>query len=150
MKIAFGSDHAGYTIKQILISFIEEKGHEAIDVGAHSSESSDYPDYADKAASMILEGKVDQAILICGSGTGMSIVANKIPGIRCASCTDPYCAEMARRHNHANILSLRARNMDVNENLKIIDAWLTADTDSDERHTRRIEKIKAIERKYKT
>lgn len=144
MKIALASDHAGYEVRNQIIDFLKSAGHEVIDYGSQSPDSVDYPDYAIKGVRAVMEGKAHRAVLLCGTGIGMSIVANKFPGIRCAVCTDLYSADQARRHNDANVIALRARNIDPLINIQILHIWLSTPF-SGGRHKRRNEKIARLE-----
>jgi ribose 5-phosphate isomerase B len=144
MKIAIASDHAGYEEKEQLKPLLKELGIEFEDLGTVSSESVDYPDYARKVADEVASGHVDQGLLVCGSGTGMAIAANKVPGVRAAVAWNEDIARLAREHNDANILSLAARFTPFDELVKIVRAWFAASFDGG-RHTRRVEKIREIE-----
>lgn len=147
MKISIGSDHAGFELKEKMKKFIEELGHEYVDFGTNSNESVDYPDFALKVAESVASKESDRGILICGAGIGMSMAANKVPGIRAALCTDPEMARLSREHNNANILTFGARLMDEDTVKEIVRVFLTTDF-AEDRHLRRIDKIKEIERKY--
>lgn len=144
MKVVLASDHRGYQLKDSLKKFLEERGIEFLDVGTFSAESVDYPDFAMLAAEKVSHGDYDRGILICGSGIGMCVVANKFPGIRAAVCHDISAAEMSRRHNDSNMLSLGSDV--INEELarKILHVWLETKFEGG-RHLRRIRKISAIE-----
>ncbi len=144
MKIALASDHAGFELKETIKDFLTE--HEVIDFGTHSTESMDYPDTGFKAAEAIARGECERGILICGSGLGMSIVANKVKGIRAALCNSLKLARLSRQHNDANILVLQGRFISHNLAKKIIKAWLSTEFDGG-RHSNRINKIKKYERK---
>ena len=139
--IAIASDHGGYALKQELIARLKERGLEYRDFGTFSEESCDYPDFGEPAARAVVSGECDRGILICGTGIGMSITANKIKGVRCALCGDCYSAELTRRHNDANILALGARVVGEGLALKIVDTFLDTPFSGDERHLRRIRKI---------
>jgi len=145
MRIAVGCDHRGYEAKELIKSHLERAGHEVRDFGTNESKSCDYPDYAIPAARAVCQGDVDRGILICGSGIGMSITANKIPGIRAALCHDELTAQMSRKHNDANILCLPA--MLINDPLitRIVEIWLAAEFEGG-RHSRRVEKMMAAEK----
>lgn len=144
MIIAVASDHRGYEAKELVKSILHRKGHEVIDFGASESKSCDYPDYAVPAALAVARKEADRGILICGSGIGMSITANKVPGIRAALCHDELTAQMSRKHNDANILCLPS--MLINDPLvnRIVETWLTAEFEGG-RHLRRVEKMMAAE-----
>ncbi|MBN2843326.1 MAG: ribose 5-phosphate isomerase B [Sedimentisphaerales bacterium] len=144
MKIAIASDHRGYEAKELIKSLLKKTGHEVIDYGTSESKSCDYPDYALPACQAVASGEADNGILICGSGIGMSIVANKVKGIRAALCQDEMFVQTAREHNNANVLCLPA--MLVNDSLlnRIVDSWLNTPFQGG-RHERRVEKIIEIE-----
>lgn len=139
--IAIGSDHGGYALKQEIIKHLEERGMEYKDFGCYDEESCDYPVYARLVASEVAEGSCSRGILICGTGIGISIAANKVPGIRAALCTDCFCAEATRQHNDANILCLGGRVVGAGLALKIVDTFLDTPFSDEERHIRRIQMI---------
>lgn len=145
MKIAIGSDHAGYALKQAVEPLLRAGGHELIDVGTGSEESVDYPDFADRAARLVGEGEADRGVIVCGSGVGVSIVANKVDGVRAVNGHDPDEAEMARRHNDANVLTLAGRRLSPEQAAPIVERFLATDFEGG-RHARRVEKIGAVER----
>jgi len=147
MKISIGSDHAGFELKEKIKKYLVGLGHEYEDFGTNSTESVDYPDFALKVAESVAKKECDMGILICGSGLGMSMAANKIPGIRAALCSSPEMARLSREHNNANVLTIGARLTDENTAKEIVRVWLTTDFAGD-RHLRRINKIRDIERKY--
>lgn len=144
MRIALGADHAGYELKDNIRQHLQQLGIEVRDEGTTSAESVDYPDFARLVAYDVNQGRVDLGILVCGSGIGMAISANKVPGIRAASVNSEYEAQMCREHNNANVLALGARVLPAAQALKIVDAWLAARF-AGGRHQRRVEKIAAIE-----
>ena len=144
MKIALGNDHAAFELKQYLAEKITEAGHEVIDLGVNSTDSVDYPVYGAAAAREVAEGRADRAVLICGSGVGIGISANKVPGIRCVICSEPYSAEMSRRHNDANALAIGARVVGFDLAWMIVDTWLTAEFEGG-RHERRVNLIKDLD-----
>jgi ribose 5-phosphate isomerase B len=144
MKIALASDHAGYEEKERLKPVLDELGIQYEDLGTGSEESVDYPDYAHKVAEEVAQGRVEQGLLICGSGTGMAIAANKVPGVRAAVAWNEEIARLAREHNDANVLSLGARVTPAEELPGIVRAWFAAKFDQG-RHERRVQKIRAIE-----
>ena len=144
MKIAIASDHAGYQEKEQLKPLLDELGVTYEDFGTVSPESVDYPDYARKVAEEVASGHVDQGLLVCGSGTGMAIAANKVPGVRAAVAWSEDIARLAREHNDANVLSLAARFTPLDELRKIVRAWFAAGFDGG-RHARRVDKIREIE-----
>jgi ribose 5-phosphate isomerase B len=145
MKIALAADHAGYEEKEKLKKTLDELGVQYEDFGTVSTESVDYPDYARKVGEAVAHGEADQGLLVCGSGTGMAIAANKVPGVRAAVAWNEEIARLAREHNDANVLSLAARYTPADEIDKIIRAWFGAHFDGG-RHERRVEKITEIER----
>ncbi len=140
MKIAFASDHAGYNLKKELIAFIKELDHQALDFGTYSDEPVDYPDYAFPAAEAIAGGIADYGIIICGTGIGVNITANKVTGVRAALCTNEKMAELARQHNNANVLNLGARIIDLELAKKITQTFIEGEFLGG-RHMIRIEKI---------
>ena len=144
MHIALGTDHGGFCQKAEIAQYVEELGHTVEDMGCDSEQSVDYPDYADRVARLVSEGKADRGILICGTGIGMSMAANKVSGIRAALCGDCFSAEFTRRHNDANILTLGARVVGPGLALKIIDTFLDTPFEGG-RHARRIAKLADIE-----
>ena len=145
MKIAIAADHAGYEEKEQLKPLLSELGIQFEDLGTASPESVDYPDYARRVAEKVARGEADQGLLVCGSGTGMAIVANKVAGVRAAVAWTEETARLAREHNDANVLSLGARVTPAEDLPKIVRAWFAAKF-SGGRHTERVEKIRAIER----
>ena len=143
-KIVIGCDHAAVQMKNNVINHLKSQGYDVIDVGTYSEESCDYPDYAYAAAKKVADGEVAKGILICGTGIGMSIAANKVNGIRCALCDNLFSAEMTRRHNDSNMLSMGARVISNQLALKIVDMFLDTPFEGG-RHQRRVEKLMAIE-----
>lgn len=146
MKIGIGNDHSALEMKAEIIDLLKEKGHEIIDYGTDSSESCDYPVYGEKVARAVAAGEVDQGILICGTGLGMALAANKVKGIRAAVCSEPFTAKMARAHNNCNILSFGARVIGPELAKMIVETWLDTEFEG-ERHQRRVDLITAIENK---
>ena len=142
--IALGCDHGGFSLMQEIKAHLDELGLEYRDFGTYTAESCDYPVYAEAAARAVASGECDRGILVCGTGIGISIAANKVKGIRAAHCSDCYSAEMTRRHNDANMLALGARVLGGGLALRIVDTFLTTGFDSG-RHQRRIDLISAIE-----
>ena len=142
--LAIGSDHGGFALKQELMKHLTERGIEYHDYGTYSDESCDYPEYGEATARAVASGECDRGIVICGTGIGISLAANKVHGIRCALCGDCYSAEMTRRHNDANMLALGARVLGEGLALKIVDTFLDTPFEGG-RHARRIEKLMAIE-----
>ncbi|MCR4397668.1 MAG: ribose 5-phosphate isomerase B [Firmicutes bacterium] len=147
MKIAIASDHAGYQMKEFLKPFIRDLGHEVHDFGAHSEDPVDYPDTGREVAVRVASGEFDRGIVVCATGIGMSIVANKIPGIRAALCTDVVCARLTREHNDTNVLAIGARVTGSEIAKEIVKTWLAAEF-AGGRHARRVQKIADIEREY--
>ena len=145
MKIAIACDHRGYTVKQRIIAQIADRGHEVIDFGTDSPKPCDYPDFGIPAARAVALGAADRGILIDGSGIGMSIIANKLPGVRAAICHDELTAEISRRHNNANILCFAADLLGDELIRRIIDAWLLTPFEQG-RHARRVDKVAILER----
>ncbi len=146
MRIAVACDHRGYEAKELIKNYLQRNGHEVQDFGTHESKSCDYPDYAIPASEAVRDGKVDRAILVCGSGLGMCMTANKIKGIRAALCYDELMAQMSRSHNNANVLCLPA--MLVNDPLiaRIVETWLKTEFEQEEgRHHRRVRKMMEAE-----
>jgi ribose 5-phosphate isomerase B len=144
MKIAVASDHRGYAIKSKILSQVTDLGHEPIDFGPFNAESVDYPDFGAKVAIAVSRGEVERGILICGTGMGMCIIANKFRGVRAASCHDDLTAEMSRRHNDTNVLCLSADLMGERLATRMVEIWLTTEFEGG-RHARRIEKIAEYE-----
>ncbi|HOG46467.1 MAG TPA: ribose 5-phosphate isomerase B [Anaerolineae bacterium] len=147
MRIAIASDHAAVALKSKIVAWLQARGHEAVDLGPTSPESVDYPDYAERVTAEITAGRAASGILICGTGIGMSLAANKVPGIRAAVANDPFMARLARAHNDANILCLGARVIGDGLAEAILEAWLGASFEGG-RHARRVDKISAIERRW--
>ena len=145
MKIAIGADHAGYELKEKVRRWLVQHGIEVDDQGTNSSESVDYPDYARAVAEEVSRKNADFGILVCGSGIGMAIVANKVPGVRAANVSSEQEAELSRAHNDANVLTLGARLMDEHNAFQILDVWLSTSF-AGGRHQRRVDKIADIER----
>lgn len=141
MKIAIGSDHAGFKLKEIVKAFLTRKKHEIKDFGTNSEESVDYPDYAYPVAEAVARGEFPRGILICGSGVGVSITANKVKGIRAVLAPDSYTAKQSRQHGDCNILCLAGRKLTKAKATKIVDIWLKTDFSGEERHLKRIKKI---------
>ncbi len=146
MKIAFGCDHGGFIYKEAVINYLKNSGHEVVDFGTFSEDSCDYPDYATKVTNAVVTKNCNYGVLICGTGIGMSIVANKVKGIRCAHVTDAFSAEMTRRHNNANVLALGARISKIEDCLKFVEIFLNTPFDGG-RHQTRVSKISDVENK---
>jgi ribose 5-phosphate isomerase B len=147
MKIGLGSDHGGYELKEHIKKYLEDERIDYIDYGTDSLASVDYPDFALKVAEGVKNGECDRAIIVCGTGIGISIAANKVPGIRCALCGDTYSAKMSRQHNNANILALGGKVVGRDLALEIVSTWLKEEFQGG-RHERRVNKISDIEKKY--
>ena len=145
MKIALGADHGGYLLKAQVRQMISREGHETVDFGTDSSEPCDYPNYAYRVAKAVSEKKADRGILICKSGNGMAIVANKLPSVRAAICFDKDVAALSRQHNDANVLVLGSEHL-LDEPENIVRAWLAANFEAG-RHERRVKQIASIENK---
>lgn len=143
MKISMGCDHGGYDLKEKVKKYLEEKGYEVADCGCYSKESCDYPEYARKAALMVADGEAEKGIVICTTGIGVSIVANKIKGIRCALCHNEHTATMTRLHNDANMLAMGAVEISAEEALKITEIFLSTEFPGEEKHVRRVAQIEA-------
>lgn len=145
MKIALGADHAGFTLKTAIADHLRGLGHEVLDAGTNSPERTDYPIHGSRAARLVTSGEARFGVLVCGSGIGISIAANKVPGARCVVCTEPYSAAMARRHNDANLLALGERFVGVDMALACVDAFLGAEFEGG-RHADRVALFDRIER----
>ena len=145
MRIAVGSDHAGYELKSEIVPVLGADGHEVVDVGTDSEESTDYPGYAAAAARMVAAGEADRAVLVCGSGVGVSIVANKVDGVRAVNAHDADEAEASRRHNDANVLALAGRRLSRDQAAPIVERFLETGFEGG-RHERRVDQIAAVER----
>lgn len=146
MKIAIGSDHAGFEMKEHIKKYLKEKGYEYNDFGAETLDNQDdYPIYGEKVARAVASGDYDRGIAICGTGIGISITANKVPGIRAATSYNVEMAKISRLHNDANVLALGGRMIDIDLALKIVDEWLNTPFTGEERHVRRINQIHQIE-----
>lgn len=146
MKIAIASDHGGFELKAVIAEHLTNKGYEVINLGTDTADSVDYSDYAERCAEAVLSGNVSFGIVVCGTGIGISIAANKINGIRCALCHSPETAALAKQHNNANIISLGGRTTTDEMALKIVDAFMEAEFEGG-RHQRRVDKIMALETK---
>ncbi len=145
MRIALASDHGGYRLKEFVKSLLQSLGHEVLDFGTHSEESVDYPEYAAKVARAVARGEVDRGILCCGTGIGMSIVANRFPNIRATLCHDEYTARMSRLHNDSNVLCMGGRVLSPDKAEAIVKIWLTEKFEGG-RHARRLSKLEEIEK----
>ena len=145
MKVAIASDHRGYHLKEKVIALLKSRGHEVIDDGPASDTSVDYPDFAALVAKKVSSGEVERGILICGTGIGMAISANKFPGVRAAACTDEVTAELSRRHNDLNVLCLSGDLLSSRSIERLVDICMKTDFDGG-RHQRRVEKIRDLEK----
>lgn len=148
MKIVIGCDHGGFELKETVLEYLKEKGYDVEDIGCYSSDSVDYADIALPAAQGVAEGKYDKGILICGTGLGIGITANKVPGVRCALLENVFSAKMTRLHNDANMMSMGGRVVGPGLALEIVEAFLTTPFSGEERHARRIAMITEIEKTY--
>ena len=140
MRIVIASDHAGFELKQHVKSQLQSAGHDVVDVGTDSDESTDYPSYARPAAQLVAKGDAERGVLVCGSGVGVSIVANKVPGVRAVNAHDPEEAQLARQHNDVNVVTLSGRRVDTETADQIVQAFLDAEFEGG-RHARRVELI---------
>ena len=145
MKIAIGNDHGGVELKQYLVQYLKEKGYEVVNFGSDVTESTDYPIYAERVSKAVVSGECDKGILICGTGIGISISANKIHGVRCALCSEPVSAQLARQHNDANIVAMGARTIGPVMAEGIVDVFLNTEFQGG-RHQRRVDKIMMLDR----
>ncbi|MBS3049810.1 bifunctional allose-6-phosphate isomerase/ribose-5-phosphate isomerase RpiB [Enterobacter mori] len=143
-RIAFGCDHVGFILKEDILAHLHARGVEVVDKGAWSQERTDYPHYASAVARTLLNGEADGGILICGTGVGISITANKFPGIRAVVCSEPYSAQLSRQHNNTNVLAFGSRVVGLELAKMIVDAWLDAEFEGG-RHQVRVKAIEAIE-----
>ena len=148
MKIAVACDHGGLTLKNAVIAYVEKLGHEVKDFGTYTKDSCDYPDFALAAAEAVASGECERGIVVCSSGIGVSMVANKVPGVRCAHCHDLYCAKFTRLHNDANVLAFGEKVVGVGLMEEMVSVFLATEYEGGERHDRRLAKIAAIEKKY--
>ena len=140
MRIAVACDHGGFVQKDAIVEHLKSLGHEVFDLGTNSEDSVDYPDVADRAARMVSRGEADRAVLICGTGIGISMTADKVPGVRATPVQTVKFAELARQHNNANAIGLSGRFVSLEDNLKLIDTFLTTEFEGG-RHAKRVEKI---------
>jgi ribose 5-phosphate isomerase B len=145
MKIAIAADHAGFTLKEALRERLSAAGHELADFGTFSTESTDYPEYASAVAGRVASGQASRGILVCSTGIGMSIAANKVAGIRAAVAANPEAVQLTREHNDANVIALGAKFLSIEEAGHLVDIFLTTEFSGAARHLRRIEKIAALE-----
>jgi ribose 5-phosphate isomerase B len=148
MRLALSSDHAGFELKRDLAAILEQKGHSVLDLGTHSTAPVDYPDAAESVADALRKGEAERGIIVCGSGAGVSIAANKFPGIRAAVCHDTYTAHQAVEHDDMNVLCIGARVIGASLAQDIVAAFLGASFSGETRHLRRLEKVFEIERRF--
>ena len=146
--IALASDHAGFVLKQELLVLLRDQGHEVLDLGTHSTAPVDYPDFAEALGQVVVEGRAARGVLVCGSGVGASVAANKIPGVRAAICHDAYSAHQGVEHDDMNVLVLGGRIVGPALARELVLAFVSARFSGEERHLRRLEKVKAIERRH--
>ena len=148
MKLVIGSDHAGFSLKVPTGEMLRSLGHEVLDVGAYDDKPSDYPDFAEKVGRAVLEGKAERGVLICGSGVGACVAANKLPGIRAGMCHDTYSAHQGVEHDDTNVLVLGSRVIGVALAQELVKAFLAGQFTNEERHVLRLAKVKALETRY--
>jgi len=148
MKIAIGSDHAGFALKTALADFVRKLGHEVADAGPNSSDPVDYPDYTEAVGKMIIGGEAERGIMICGSGVGASVAANKMPGVRAGLCHDTYSAHQSVEHDDINMLVLGGRVIGPELAYELVKTFLGARFTGEERHVRRLAKVRSMERRY--
>jgi ribose 5-phosphate isomerase B len=149
MRIALGSDHAGFEMKGTLAKHLGELGHQVVDVGTYSADPVDYPDFAEAVGKAVLDGRADRGVLICGSGVGASVAANKIRGIRAGLCHDSYSAHQGVEHDDMNVLVLGARVIGLALARELVSAYTSAKFSNEERHVRRLNKVKALEARFR-
>jgi RpiB/LacA/LacB family sugar-phosphate isomerase len=148
MRVVVGADHAGYPLKEDLAAYVRGLGHQVVDVGTHGTDSVDYPDYAETLSRILLDGVAERGVLICGSGVGASVAANKLPGIRAGLCHDTYSAHQGVEHDDMNVLVLGGRVIGPELARELVRAYLAATFTGEERHRRRLEKVHALEQRY--
>ena len=148
MKIVLGADHAGYELKEEMATRLVDSGYQIVDVGTHSTDSVDYPDVAEVLGRAVLDGEAERGILICGSGAGASIAANKLKGIRATVAHDAYTAHQSVEHDDVNVLTLGARVIGSAQAWELVQSFVNAKFSGDERHVRRVNKVKALEEKF--
>jgi RpiB/LacA/LacB family sugar-phosphate isomerase len=148
MQLVIGADHAGFPLKEQLLPFLRQDGHSVLDIGTFSTAPVDYPDYSEAVALAVRDGRAERGILICGSGVGASVAANKIPGIRCSNCDDTYSAHQGVEHDNMNVIALGARVIAYMLAEDLVSAYLKAKFTGEARHVRRLEKIRLLEVKY--
>lgn len=148
MKIGIGNDHIAYGMKLEIKAHLEAQGFEVVDYGTHSEERTDYPIYGEAVANAVVNGEVDRGIVICGTGVGISMAANKVNGIRCVTCSEPYSALLSRQHNNTNMLAFGARVVGIELAKMIVDTWMKGEYEGG-RHARRVEMLAEIEQRQK-
>lgn len=148
MKIGIGNDHSALELKAEIMELLKEKGHEVVDYGTNSTGSCDYPMYGELVGRAVVSGEVEQGILICGTGLGISLAANKVKGVRAAVCSEPFTARMARMHNNCNILAFGARVVGAELAKMIVEEWLNTGFEVGGRHQRRVDMIEAVESRW--
>lgn len=146
MKISIGCDHGALALKERIVTHLSRQGYEVMDFGTHTADSCDYPDFAAAAARAVADGQCERGIVLCTTGIGVSISANKIPGIRCALLSDTWTAKMTRLHNDTNMMALGAGVVGENLALEVVDTWLKTEFSGEARHQRRIDKLMALEK----
>ena len=146
MKISVGCDHGALALKNKVVAHLTAQGHEVVDFGTHTPDSCDYPEFAAAAAKAVASGECDKGIVLCTTGIGVSISANKIDGVRCALLSDPWSAKMTRLHNDTNVMALGAGVVGENLALEIVDIWVSTEFSGEARHQRRIDKVMALEK----
>jgi RpiB/LacA/LacB family sugar-phosphate isomerase len=147
MRIAIGSDHAGYELKKIVVDLVGSLNHETLDVGTHDTQPVDYPDFAEAVGKAVREGTAQRGIVVCGSGVGASVAANKIPGVRAGLCHDTYSAHQGVEHDDMNVLVMGARVIGVETAKELVRAFVSAEFTQEDRHRRRLDKVRAIEQR---
>lgn len=148
MRIVVGADHAGFELKQTIAEFLRGKEHDVLDVGTHNTQPVDYPDFAEAVGKAIQDGRAERGVLICGSGVGASVAANKLVGIRAGLCHDTYSAHQGVEHDDTNVLVLGSRVIAYALAEELVNAFINAEFTNEERHRRRLEKVKAMEKRY--
>lgn len=148
MKVAVGCDHGGFDLKGVIIDFLKKEGHEVIDLGTNSKEPCDYPDFSLAVGKCVAEKKADRGIILCGSGVGASVAANKVPGVRAGLCHDTFSAHQGKEDDDTNVLCMGARVIGPQLALEVLKAWMHAEFSGAERHVRRLQKVLKIESDY--
>ncbi len=150
MRLVVGSDHAGFVLKQEIAEELRRQGHEVLDAGTHSAEPVDYPDFSEAVGRAVTDGRAERGVLVCGSGVGASVAANKVPGVRAAICHDTYSAHQGVEHDDMNVLVLGGRVVGPALARELVAAFVQARFSGEERHARRLEKVKAMEARYRS